>query len=85
MYKVAISNMVEKALDKLPGSVFLKIDQAIQALKESPRPVGCVKLTDTEGYRIRVGDYRLLYKIDDNILNIYIFRVAHRKDVYKKR
>ena len=52
-------------------------------LKDNPRPVGCKKLTNEEGYRIRVGNYRILYKIDDKNFSINIYKITHRKDVYR--
>lgn len=84
MYKILLSNIAKKALDKLPDSVFQRIDKRIQSLKLEPRPVGCIKLSGNESYRIRVGDYRIIYTINDRIIEIYIFNIAHRKDIYKK-
>lgn len=52
-------------------------------LKVNPRPVGCKKLTNEEGYRIRVGNYRILYTIDDTNSSVNIYKIAHRKDVYR--
>jgi mRNA interferase RelE/StbE len=60
-----------------------RINNAIALLAENPRPTGVKKLTAREGYRIRVGDYRILYQIDDADKLILIFRVAGRWDVYR--
>jgi mRNA interferase RelE/StbE len=85
MYKILLSNIAKKALDKLPDSVFQRIDKRIQSLKFEPRPVGCIKLSGNESYRIRVGDYRIIYTINDKIIEIYIFNIAHRKEIYKRK
>ena len=85
MYKILLSNIAKKALDKLPDSVFQRIDKRIQSLKFEPRPVGCIKLSGNESYRIRVGDYRVIYTINDKIIEIYIFNIAHRKEIYKRK
>lgn len=53
-------------------------------LSDNPRPFGCVKLLGTEeGYRLRVGDYRYCYRIDDENKTVYIYRIKHRKEVYR--
>ena len=52
---------------------------------DTPRPVGVRKLTGTkDAYRLRVGDYRIIYQINDNVLTVFVIRVRHRKDVYRK-
>ena len=53
------------------------------ALAGDPRPNGCRKLSGSEEYRIRVGDYRVLYEIEDAVLRILVVRVGHRRDVYE--
>ena len=72
----------QKDLDNLEAPVFARILKKIRALSEDARPSGCLKLTDEDGYRIRTGDYRILYRIDDALKRIYIYRIKHRKDVY---
>jgi mRNA interferase RelE/StbE len=52
-------------------------------LADNPRPVGVKKLTEREGYRIRAGDYRVIYEINDPLQTITIFHVGHRKDIYQ--
>jgi mRNA interferase RelE/StbE len=57
---------------------------AIGALAESPRPPGCVRLQGPDGfYRVRIGDYRIVYLIEDRVLLVCVIRIAHRKDVYR--
>jgi mRNA interferase RelE/StbE len=72
----------QKDLDNLEAPVFARILKKIRALSKDARPPGCLKLTDEDGYRIRTGDYRILYRIDDALKRIYIYRIKHRKDVY---
>ena len=58
--------------------------KAIDALARAPRPAGCIQLAGADdAYRIRIGDYRVVYEIADKVLIVYIIRVAHRKDVYR--
>ena len=61
-----------------------RVEEKIRALANVPRPVGYKKLTDEEGiYRVRQGDYRILYKIEDRILRVFVVRDAHRSDAYR--
>jgi mRNA interferase RelE/StbE len=57
--------------------------QAIGQLADNPRPVGCKKLKGMSAWRIRVGDYRVVYEIHDDVLVVLVVRVAHRREVYK--
>ncbi|HPG41987.1 MAG TPA: type II toxin-antitoxin system RelE/ParE family toxin [bacterium] len=82
-YKIEIKKSAAKELDQLPVKDLHKIIEKIQGLSVNPRPPGCVKLTDQEKYRIRVGRYRILYSIEDKMLVVYIVKIAHRKDAYK--
>jgi len=72
----------QKDLDGLEVRIFRQIIKKIRALSDEPRPNGCLKLTAEEGYRIRMGDYRILYRIDDGAKRIFIYRIKHRKDAY---
>ncbi len=85
MYQIIISNSAEKDIDKLSVIVLKKVGTAIDHLSAEPRPVGCKKLKGTleSLWRIRVGDYRVIYSIADKIEVIDIRRVRHRKDVYE--
>lgn len=62
---------------------FIQLKDKILTLASDPRPHNCVKLTADEGYRIRSGDYRIIYRIDDKNRIVYIYRVKHRKEVYR--
>ncbi len=83
MYKLKILPQAQKDLDRLRGKIFSKIKNEIVHLADIPRPCGAIKLTNEEGYRIRIGDYRALYRIDDNSKEIFIYRVKHRKEAYR--
>ncbi len=63
--------------------VVIKIYESLKKLSVNPRPVGCKKLKNREGYRIRLGDYRAIYTIKENALIILVLTIGHRKDVYK--
>jgi len=82
VYELLVLRPAQKDLDRLAASVFGRILKKIRALSKDARPHGCLKLTGDEGYRIRAGDYRILYRIDDASKRIFIYRVKHRKDVY---
>lgn len=82
-YKLEFKKSAIKELNSLPNKEIKRIIQAANLLAEEPRPLNSRKLSASECYRIRVGNYRILYEIKDNILIVYIIRIAHRKDVYR--
>jgi mRNA interferase RelE/StbE len=82
VYELFVLPPAQKDLDKLEVSAFDRILRKIRALAKDARPPGCLKLTGDDGYRVRSGDYRILYRIDDASKRIFIYRVKHRKDVY---
>ena len=78
--------MVSPDFAALPKREQRRVLSAIEALADDPRPVGVRKITGTENtYRLRVGDYRIVYEIGDNVLTVFVVRVRHRKDVYRRR
>jgi len=84
MYEVLLARQAERDLKKLAGEVFHRIVREIKNLAHTPRPQGCRKLTDSGAdYRIRVGDYRVLYEVDDRARQVKILKVGHRRDVYR--
>ena len=85
MYRLEVSHAAHRQVHKLPSETRERINQAIARLAEEPRPSGTKKLTGREGYRIRTGDYRILYQIDDNSKVVIIYRVMARGDVYRLR
>jgi mRNA interferase RelE/StbE len=81
-YEVHTIRSAEKELDRLPTTVHARLSKRILALEDNPRPRGIKKLSGREEYRLRVGDYRILYIIDDKKHIITIFAVGHRREVY---
>lgn len=83
MYKLKIKKSAERDLKRLPKPLFIRLNQQILALRQEPRPSGVRKLQGKlEGWRVRVGDYRIVYQIDDADQIVTIVRVRHRRDVY---
>ncbi len=84
IYAVQLKPSVDRRLRKLPIDAQRRIVGEMAALALNPRPAGVVKLSDTENlWRVRVGDYRIVYEIDDQQAVVTVLRVAHRKDVYR--
>ena len=84
MYRVVISRTAEKQLKKLPGDIQRKIAAIIVSLEIEPRPYGSKKLSGTSStYRIRVGDYRIIYDIYVKEIVVSVLKLGHRKDVYR--
>lgn len=81
-YAVYLKRSAEKELDRLPTEVFNRIVKQLISLRDNPRPRGMKKLHGREGYRIRVGDYRILYIINEKEKKVEVVSVAHRKEVY---
>jgi mRNA interferase RelE/StbE len=83
VYEVLLSKAARKQLASLPVFVHNKIIEDISGLSSLPRPPGCKKLKGYKNsYRIRVGDYRIIYEIEDNVLRILVIAIGHRKDIY---
>jgi len=81
-YSLLILRRAQKELSNLPEDIYKKVKQIILKLSEDSRPYGCKKLKGREGWRIRVGDYRIIYEINDKDKTITILHIGHRKDVY---
>jgi len=82
-YRLKLIKKAEKDLDRIRGQEFEIIKKKIMVLSDNPRPQGCQKLTGEEGYRIRSGDFRILYRINDDLKEVIIYRIKHRKDAYR--
>ena len=83
-YSLEIKQSAQKELDALDDTLFTRIDRKILALAENPRPSGCKKLKGyKDQWRVRVGDWRVLYIIDDAAKLVSVMRVAHRREVYQ--
>jgi mRNA interferase RelE/StbE len=73
----------KKELDALPRDTHKRVISAVRKLKENPRPSGCKKLRSMDAYRIRVGDYRVIYEIHDNVLVVLVIKIAHWREAYQ--
>jgi mRNA interferase RelE/StbE len=83
-YRVALKASAEKELLRLPDPIATRILAKIKCLAEDPRPHGCKKLAGgADEWRIRVGDYRAIYTIDDELKTAVVTRIAHRREVYE--
>jgi len=82
-YAISILRRAQKELAQLPTEVYEHVRDTIRTLSQNPRPSGCLKLTGREGWRLRVGNYRIIYEIDDNQQSVTILHVGHRRDVYR--
>lgn len=83
-YTVLYRASVKRDIRQLDAGTIQRIDAAILALADNPRPPGCVKLSGKSGYwRIRIGAYRVVYEIQDQKLIVLVVSVAHRRDVYR--
>ncbi len=81
-YSISLSKRAQKYLDKLSDNIAKPVFQAIKNLENDPRPHGYKKLKGRDGYRIRIGDYRVIYEIFDNTLLIEVIALGNRKDIY---
>jgi mRNA interferase RelE/StbE len=82
-YKVLIKPSARKDLDSMPETEVIKILSKISNLASEPRPIGVQKLHDHEGFRIRSGNYRILFEVNNSGKTVLIYRIKHRKEVYK--
>jgi mRNA interferase RelE/StbE len=82
-YSLAFKPSAEKELRKLHRDTIPRVVQAIRALADEPRPHGCVKLSGSQSWRIRIGDYRIIYDIDDTSQKIDVLYIGHRREVYR--
>jgi mRNA interferase RelE/StbE len=79
-YRIVVEKRLDKDTRRIPHADRKKIDRAILDLASDPRPHGCKKLTDADGYRIRVGNYRVLYTIDDQSRTVVVYRMKIRNE-----
>ena len=82
-YTVQIERSAQKQLAKISSPYFEAITEKILSLEQNPRPPGCKKLTGRESWRIRVGDYRVIYNISDHLLQIIVIDIGNRKEIYR--
>ena len=81
-YEVVILRRAQKQLANLPKQNYSRIRDLISTLANNPRPTGCKKLTGREGWRVRSGDYRVIYEIDDRQIRVTVLDIGHRRDIY---
>jgi mRNA interferase RelE/StbE len=83
-YQVSLTTSAEKELNALPARVIARIMPRLEGLATGPRPHGCKKLKGgANEWRIRIGDYRVIYEIDDAAKTVDVTRIAHRREVYQ--
>jgi mRNA interferase RelE/StbE len=82
-YEIKILRGAQKQLEVLPAKEYKAVKTKIATLAENPRPFGCEKLKDRPGYRVRQGNYRIIYEVYDKILTVEVVRIGDRKDVYR--
>ncbi len=81
-YTVELTLSAQKQLSKLSNIIAERIEESLLELEENPRPVGCKKLKGRTAYRIRIGDYRAIYTINDTVLTVIVIKIGHRREVY---
>lgn len=82
-YRLEIKRSVEKQIRRLPVEMLPKVNEHILALRDNPRPLGAKKLVGGLGWRVRVGDWRIVYEIDDERRVLTIYAVRPRQSAYK--
>ena len=83
-YRIEIKRSAVKELEAIPAKDRRRITTTIQALAGNPRPAGCEKLSGQDRYRIRQGNYRILYTIEDDVLVVTVIKIGDRRDVYRE-
>lgn len=83
IYELKFRKSVHKDLHGLPKADLRRILNRIESLRDDPRPAGSQKLSGAEKYRVRQGDYRILYSIDDDAIVVEVVKVGHRREVYR--
>jgi mRNA interferase RelE/StbE len=82
-YTVLILPSTQKQLSKLPNAIATRIEDKLLELEQDPRPPGCKKLRGRDAWRIRIGDYRVIYEINDGRLIVTVITIGHRREVYE--
>ena len=83
-YTITIERSARKSLDRIERPTRRRIESTIDELATDPRPHGCTKLTAVNAYRVRVGDYRVVYTINDSIKIVEVTHIGHRSSIYKE-
>jgi mRNA interferase RelE/StbE len=82
-YEVRLLSRAEKQLESLDSLPYQPVKKQIYSLRDNPRPASCRKLTNQPGWRVRAGDYRIVYEIDDKSQVVTVLNVGHRKEIYR--
>lgn len=82
-YSVVIKRSAERELRKIPAQDLHRIVTRMQGLAQDPRPTGCEKLSGQERYRVRQGDYWIVYAVDDQVHSVEVVKIGHRREVYR--
>lgn len=82
-YRILVRDSVRKDLSKVPVQDRLRIEKKIDGLALEPRPSGCIALKGTDSFRVRQGNYRILYSVADDVLVVEVIKIGHRRDVYR--
>lgn len=82
-YRIEVRLSAVKELEAIPQKDLARVTGRIQTLADTPRPPGCEKLSGQERYRLRQGDYRILYEVDDSRRSVTVVKVGHRREIYR--
>jgi len=82
-YSIFILPSAERDCKGLSKGIYSRCYKAMLGLAVNPRPHGSQKLVGEDGYRLRVGDYRILFRVDDSVKKVFIYRIKHHKEVYR--
>ena len=82
-YRVILSRSARKQMERFSGEIETRVLARLSELEANPRPSGCKKLKNRDAWRIRVGDYRVIYEIHDKVLQVIVVTVGHRREVYR--
>lgn len=85
-YRIELSPAAARQLRKLDGPALLRVQAVVELLARQPRPAGAKKLVGGRGeWRVRTGDYRIIYEIDDGVLLVLVLAIGHRRDIYRQQ
>jgi mRNA interferase RelE/StbE len=83
-FEILFERRAEREYGRLSGDILRRVNAAIDVLTADPRHHGTTKLAGRDDYRVRVGDWRIVYEVDDQRRRVVVIRVAHRSDVYRR-
>jgi mRNA interferase RelE/StbE len=83
-FQIIFSSPAERAIERLPRDMQRRVLAKVKSLAQNPWPAGFLKLTGAEAYRVRVGDYRIIYSVDGGRLIVLVLDVGHRKEIYRR-